>query len=243
VLLYAPDIKPSEKANILNELQSEANIPHASPAVLQLMLDKAKEQNRRDFALKVAQHIVETFTETDYALDARMVMAEWAMEKAKQTKNPAEVQKYYSEAIKHFGVIRAVFATSTEACQALIMLGKLYRDLEKFEDADECFKSVLGVKGWRNYWPEALFERGEIAFNKREYNVSAAYYERIYVMYSHYRKWASKAYLRRAEALRRGYQNEKACEVLAEMRSNNDLAGLPEWEPAGKMMESMGCAK
>ncbi|MGQ9663065.1 MAG: tetratricopeptide repeat protein [Kiritimatiellia bacterium] len=243
VLLYDPDLKPSEKSALMNELRSEVTIQYAPPAVLELMLETAKKEGNRDLAVKVARAIIETFTETDYALDARMLLASYALEDAKKAKSSEEAAAFYAEAEKHLGVIRAVFATSLEAGQAILLLAQLYRDQGKFDLADANYKDVLGVKGWKNLWPEALYGRGEIAFAKRDYGAAAVYFQRIYVLYAHDRAWAAKAYLRHAECLMKMNLDSKACEVLTEMRGIQDLARFPEWGPAEALIEKLGCKK
>jgi tetratricopeptide (TPR) repeat protein len=148
----------------------------------------------------------------------------------------------FPEAIKHLGVIQEVYATSGEAGNALILLGKIYTEQGKYAEADECFKSVLQIKGWRSLWPEALYCRGDNAMAQRRFDVASAYYERIYLMYGHYRDWMAKAYLRRAECLIKGFQEAKAREVLHEMLDNPDLAGRPELSEARKLLGSGGGA-
>ncbi len=240
VMLFGEDLTITERQQIENEFMSEANIRNASPAVLQKMLDVAIERNRSKFAEKVAHYIIDVYTETDYALDARMVLADAAIKKARATKNVYNSTKLYDEAIMHLGVVREVFASSGEAGNALILLGQLYTEQGKFKEADECYKSVLGVKGWRNLWPEALYGRGESSFGQGKYDVAAAYYERIYLMYSHYSKWAAKAYLRRAECLHKLFQDAKALEVIAEMRNNPDIQEMPEMKKAEALAATLG---
>lgn len=236
ILLLNPRITGTDKQRIANQFLSAPNIEPASPAVLQTMLGLAKERDKRDFAVKVARHIIARFTETDYALDARMILAEFAIENAGTARNRREADKHYADAIMHLGVVRTVFASSGEAGKALIILGGLYSKQKKYDQADECYKSVLGVKGWRNLWPEALHGRGEAAYAQRKFDVASAYYERIYLMYSHYAGWTAKAYVRRAECLHRLYQDHKAREVLNEMLADANLASLPEMEKARELL-------
>jgi TolA-binding protein len=240
VLVYHPEMKDGEKQRVIRELLNEANFPNASPSVLEAMLQYAREGNQDDFAIKVANYIVENYLETDYALDARMMLAQIAIERAKKAETKDRANVFYDEATKHLEVIRAVFATTGEAAQSLMLLGKIYFDQGKIKESDECYKSVLGVKDWRNYWPEALHGRGECAFQERQYEQASAYYERIYVMYSHYKGWTAKAYIRRAECLRRLYQNTKAVEVLKEMLDDPDLAAMPEGREGKEMLIKMG---
>lgn len=239
-LLYNPDTSPSRKQSIEAKLSAESTIPVASASVLQEMLDRARKAGRKEFAIKVATHVVKEFPESDYGLDARMVLAELAIENARKASNPIEAKKFYDEAIKHLNVIREVFATSGQAGEALLLLGKLYHEQGKYEDASQCYTSILGVKTWKTIWPEALYGLGEAAFVRRMFDTASAYYERIYVMYSHYTKWTAKAYLRRAECLNRMFQDAKAIEVLREMLKNNDLKEMPEYADAKKLFEKLG---
>jgi len=239
VALYDKDLKPSSRQRIMQELGSAQTLEHASPAVLQLMLDTANKEGKTDFAVAVADHIIETFTETDYALDARMTLAQKAITQARDTESRSETRKLHEEAIRHLEVISAVYASSPEAGTALLNLGTIHRDMRKFDKADECYKSVLGVKEWRNLWPEALYGRGECAFDRKLYGEASAYYERIYVLYGHHVAWVAKAYLRRAECLKRLYQVTAAREVLEEMLANEDLAKLPEAAEGRELMRKL----
>ena len=241
VMLYGDEnISISERQQIENEFMSIENITYASPAVLQKMLDLAVENKRSKSSARIAEYIIDNYTETDYALDARMVLAEMAIKEARATKNVNESSELYAEAIMHLGVVREVFASSGEAGKALLLLGQLYTEQGKYKEADECYKSVLGVKGWRNFWPEALYGRGESSYGDRKYDVASAYYERIYLMYSHYREWASKAYIRRAECLHKLYQDAKALEVLREMKNDPNMQGMPEIKKADELMVKFG---
>jgi TolA-binding protein len=235
-MLFHPNLQPSERERIIDSLLVEANIAKACPAVLQTMLDYAKERNSTDFTVTVANHMIATFTETDYALDARMVLAELSLKQAKIAPEVEKRNECYAEAIKHLDVIRTVFAASSEAAQALMLLAQVYQDQGKYEKADECYKQVLGVKGWKNYWPEATYGRGESSFARKDYQTAGAYYEHIYVLYGHYKKWTAKAYLRRADCLRRLFQTEKAVEVIQEMLADKDLADMPEGAEAREML-------
>jgi len=228
VLVYHPNMQAGEKEKIIAGLLDEANLPHSSPSVLQSMLDYARERKNQEFAVRVAQDIIDRYTETDYALDSRMVLADVAIARARNSSDPEQKKTFYAEAIRHLDVIRAVFASSGEAAQALMLLGSIYQDQQQYEKADECYKAVLGVKGWRNLWAEAGFGRGEAAYAQRQYEAAGAHYQHVYVMYGHYRLWAARAYLKHAETLRRLYQTGKAVAVLEEMLADPELAALPE---------------
>lgn len=240
VLMFKPDIVPSAKERLLSALLQPENITNASPAVLETMLDGASARGQTNLAINVASTIISDFTETDYALDARMYLAKVAIDNAHAASTPENARPYFDEAIKQLTVVREVYATSGEAAQALLLLGKLYREQNKLTEADACYESVLGVRGWSPSWPEALFGRGLCAEARKDFIKATAYYERIYLMYSNYRNWTARAYLQRADALRRAYQDAKAVEVLNEMLKNEDLAKFPEYEQAKALLAKLG---
>jgi tetratricopeptide (TPR) repeat protein len=242
LLLFHPDIKTTERDRLIGSLLQPENIPQASPSVLETMLDAAIARAQTNLAATIAATIIDEFTETDYALDARMFLAQRSIAEARAIEGsaPAAAKPLYAEAIKHLGVIREVYASSEEAAKALLLLGELYRAQSRFEEADKCYQDVLGVRGWSNQWPEALIGRGLCAEEKRDFLRAAAHYERIYVMYKGYRAYCAKAYYRRAEALHRGYEDAKAIETLRTLLSQSDLAVFPEFEQAKRLLTRLG---
>ena len=238
VLMYHPDIKPMEREQTLDKLLQPENITNASPSVLETMLDGAIHRNQTNLAVAVAQDIIAEFTETDYALNARLFLARNNMELLRTA--PAEkVKALRDEAIKHLDVIRTVFAENEEAAQALLLLGRLYREDVKTDEADKCYESVLSVRTWGKFWPEALYGRGLCAEARKEFIKATAYYERIYVMYAKYRDWSAKAYLRRAECLHRAYEDNKARETIQELLKADDLAQFPEYEQGKALLTKL----
>jgi len=225
--------------NAVSSILKEENLPVASAGVLQFMIDAALERKQHDFAERVARYMIDNFTETDYALDARMMIANRAIDRAAVAEEMTDQDAFYEEAIKQLDVVRTVYANTGQAGLALNLLGKLYMQQKKYKEADEAYKSVLGVKDWRTLWPEALYGRGEIAYTQRKFAEATAYYERIYVMYSHYKDWTAKSYVRRADCLKKMYQNEKAVEVLEEMLKDPDMLKLPEAKEARTLLSSL----
>ncbi|MDA0578390.1 MAG: hypothetical protein O3B24_09860, partial [Verrucomicrobia bacterium] len=178
--------------------------------------------------------------ETDYALDARMLLAAAARTDAAATTIPEERTRLREEAKAYYVFVRDIHATSEAAGRSLLGLGAMHTEDKEFDEADACYKDVLGVKSWRPLWPEALYGRGEALFAHREYDKAAAYYERIYLMYGHYADWTAKAYLRRAECLHRSRRQALALEVLQEMLANPELQKQPEAEKAREFLKKMG---
>ena len=229
VQLYQPNISEERKQQLLGELIREDNIPNASSGVLELMMDEAQKRKNRPLAEKVAESIIKTFPETDSALQARMTLAQFAI-----------ADDNYKVAVKHLTLIKEVYASSPEAAQALLMLGDLQLKVGKFKEADECYKSILGVREWKGpLWPAALYGRGECARGQRNYEQASAYYERIYVMYGKFIQWSAKAYLARAECLNRLSLYNKATETLQEMVAQPEMKALPEFAEATKRLAEM----
>ena len=252
--LYEPGLNAAEKAKILTKLLDEDNIEQASPAVLQEMLDTAYQRQKaatergqdslaaiqHTLMSRVAAEMIDVFTESDYALDARMVLARDAID-ASIVETDREKQKVFSEeAIRHLGVIRTVYAQKPQAAEALLLLGELYMEQRDFKEAEQCYKDVLGYKEWKQHWAQALFGCGQLEETRKQWIKACAYYERIYLMYGYYRSWAAKAYLRRAYCLKRAYMKEKAVETLKAMLDSGEFTGMPELAEARKMYADMG---
>jgi TolA-binding protein len=238
VQLFHPDLQTVERELTMDKLLQRENVTNASPAVLETMLDGAIRRGQTNLAVAVAQNIIAEFTETDYALNARLFLARNNIELLR-TAPPEKAKALREEAIKHLDLIRTVFASNEEAAQALMLLGRLYREDNQVDEADKCYEAALSVRTWGKYWPEALYGRGLCAEARKEFLKATAYYERIYVMYGKYRDWTAKAYLRRAECLHRAYESNKARDTIQEMLKTEDLATYPECEQAKQLLTKL----
>jgi tetratricopeptide (TPR) repeat protein len=228
LLSYEPDALEAEQRSLRRMVVQEANIPHASASVLEFILDQAEAATNHPLALKAAQALVAEFPETDAALAARMLLA-------KEARGAGN----FDEAIKHLDIIREVFATSGEAGEALLMLGDLYLERKDWAKADEMYTQVLGVKEWKPLWPPALYGRGEVARGQKQFDKAAAFYERIYVLYAGHARWVPKAYVARAECLRRLGEIKNARETLEEMLKVPEIDQAPETPEAKAMLEDL----
>jgi TolA-binding protein len=220
-LCYRNDTEEDVKNRIIEEIVQEKNIPYAGPSTLELIMDEASKKGNKKLAVEAAEAIIDTFTETDYALGARLFIAKGAMK-----------DKNYKLALRHLGVIKEVFATNIMAGEALAMIGDIYIKKKKYEEADKCYKTITEMKEWRKLWPQALFGRGICAEKTQNIKKACAYFERIYVMYGRYKKWTAKAYLQRSQCLERLREYSKAAETLKEMLSDQDFEQYPEWNIA-----------
>jgi len=225
-LLYKKDITDEEKKQLLKEIIRPENVPLAGPSTLELILDEAVKKENFKLATEAAAAIVETFTETDYALSARMFLAKEAIK-----------HKEYKTALKHLRIIKEVFASNLKAAEALAMMGDILLEQKKYKEADKCYKDILAVRAWKGIlWPQALYGRAQCLQKMRQYAKACVYYERIYVMYSYYKQWCAKAYLQRSRCLAKLREYRKAGETLREMFKNNELSTYPEWNDAKKEM-------
>ena len=228
MLLFDPSATEAEKEALKGAILQADSVPHASPGVLEMIMIEADRAGDRALAAAAAEETIREFTETDYALSARMLLARYAIEADDAP-----------TAMLHLDVVREVYATSPEAAQALLMLGRLHLKRGELEQAEQRFKDVLGPKEWRSCWPEALFGLGEVAMAQRKYDKASAYFERIYVMYSGHREWAARAYIERAKCLSRIFEHRKAMETLQELINSPDYAGLPQVEEAKDLLERL----
>lgn len=228
MLLYDDTASAKEKETIRNFLIREENISDASVSILEFIIDGALARDDKNLAVQAAREVVEEFPETDTALYARNILADNAIE-----------ENNYDDAIRHLDVIREVFASSPQAAEALLKLGKIYTRRNQFEKADQCYTEVLGVKDWKKQWPQALYGRGKMAMEGRDYAEASAYFERIYILYRFYDEWVAKAYLARAGCLEKMREYEKAVEVLEEMLSTKDLKEGPHGEDAREKLNDL----
>jgi len=237
ILLFKPEITPIAAGKLRQNLLNEENLNYASPSVMEVMLDSAIEQNLTLMTTLTAERMIADYPETDMALDARMVLAKQSLEKAKEPNtSTVAATELVKKAEQHLIVIKDVYANGQGgAAEALLLLGGIYRDQKKWDQAQLCFDSVLGVKAWRTSWPEALHGLGLCAEAKKDWVKATAYYERIYVMYNNYRSWTAKAYLRRVECLMQLFQETKAKETLTEFLSQESLKQQPEYEQGVKL--------
>ncbi len=229
VLRYDPSATEATREMLNQAIAQESNIDVASAGILELIEDEAMKADDRDLARKAANKLITDFTETDYALRARMLIA----------KDDIENGENEDEAILHLGVVREIFATSLESGEARLLLGALYLNQENYAEADLAYKEVTESKEWKKMWPAALYGRAEVLKAQKKYREASAFYERIYVLYSGNVNWTAKAYLKRAQCLDLLYERQKAIEVLEEMVAQQEFQSRPEMEEAQKLLAKL----
>ncbi len=228
VLMYDAGTSDLEKDAMAKFMLREENLRFASAGVLEWIVDHAPAANQPKLARAAAETLIRDFTETDYALAARKLIAEQAV-----AEGDLEL------AIVQYNIIREVYATSDAAADALMMLGRLYAQTEQYDLADAAYRDLLGAKEWRDRWPEALYARGQLWMARRKFEEASAYFERIYVLYGGHTAWVGKAYLARAECLVKLGRVRAAIETLDEFLGRTGLADVPEMAAARELRQKL----
>lgn len=111
---------------------------------------------------------------------------------------------------------------------------------KKYEEAIKEYESVLQVREWRGeLWPEVLFRIGECQMALNHPKEAYAYFQRIYVLYSFYKTWTAKAYLRCAEISRALGLNVDAVRTLNELLADQSYANTKEYSDAKKLLQTI----
>jgi TolA-binding protein len=220
-LLHDPDIDDAARARHRDTLLDPRVIPHAGLGTLEYILREAVAEGRKELVLAAANEVVAVFPETDTSVGARLLLAQDALERFET-----------EAALEQLQVIREAFPGSEYAAEAALLMARAYFMQRRHDDADAVYQDVLAARDWRRFWPEALYARAENARAAGDPARAAAFYERIYLLYSAHQDWAAKAYLARAECLVELEEPGKALEVLAELQAHPDLQARPELELA-----------
>ena len=76
------------------------------------------------------------------------------------------------------------------AARATMRLGDVKRIQGHFDEAVKRYEEVLQVKEWKGeLWPEALYFIGESLREQGKEKEAYAFFQRIYVLYPHYKEW------------------------------------------------------
>lgn len=219
------DVRNSMVASLLQDW----NIKDGSPIVLLMMGRYGAQLGKKDFARKVYDHFLKTYSDSDLVMEAVKATAELKI-----------VEGKYDEALPLLKDLTERFAMFSEAAWAQKTLGDVYRLQKRPEDAIKTYSLVLGVKEWRGpLWPEALYWIGICHLEQGTPREAFAFFQRIYVLYEAYPAWVAKAYLKSAECLERLDQKADAVKTLQEMLSKESLAQLPETKEAQAMLQRL----
>ena len=126
------------------------------------------------------------------------------------------------------------------AARATIRLGDVQFAQAHYDEAIKRYEQVLQVKEWKGeLWPEALYMVAESLKSQGKEKEAYAYYQRIYVLYPHYKEWTAKAYLRCAEISEKLGLKDDAVRTLGEMLANQSLRSTSEYVSAEKRLKEL----
>ena len=127
------------------------------------------------------------------------------------------------------------------AARATMRLGDVKRVQGHFDEATKRYEEVLQVKEWKGeLWPQALYFVGESLREQGKEKEAYAYYQRIYVLYPHYKEWTAKAYLRCADISVNLGLKDDAVKTLGEISRTNRCVRRPNTPPQSK--DSRNCS-
>ena len=160
--------------------------------------------------------------------------------------SPAVLQAMLDGAVQHGQTNLAValaqdlsteFSGDPAAAEALLRLGRMFREDGRGSRADKCYEAILAVAAWGKWWPEALYGRGLCAEAGQDLPAAAGHYERIFrTCATTSRDWTARAFLRCADCLHRAHEDGKARAALQEFLAADDLAQFPEYEQGRQLL-------
>jgi TolA-binding protein len=205
-----------------------ADIALASPAVLLWMAQGAAKTDPA-LAESAARAAIDNFGPTQWTGEAFLRLGNFAFEK----RDWNQAESAFNNAIKSSPM-------NMTAARAMIRLGDVQFAEARYDEAIKRYEQVLQVKEWKGeLWPEALYMIGESLRTQGKEKEAYAYYQRIYVLYPHYKEWTAKAYLRCAEISEKLGLKEDAMRTLGEMLANQSLRSTSEYVSAEKRLKEL----
>lgn len=204
------------------------DIELGSPAVL-LWMAQVLEKTNPTLGESASRAAIDKFGPTQWTGEAFLKLGSFAF--ARQDWKQAETA--FNKAIR-------TSPMNTVAARATMRLGDVKRAQGHFDEAIKRYEEVLQVKEWKgDLWPEALYDIGESLREQHKEKEAYAYYQRIYVLYPHYKEWTAKAYLRCAEVSEKLGLKEEAVRTLGEMLANQSLRSTSEYVSAEQRLKEL----
>jgi tetratricopeptide (TPR) repeat protein len=205
-----------------------ADVEAGSPAVL---LWIAQVASRADPALaeSAARATIDKFGPTQWTGEAFLRLGDLAFEK----RNWKQAETAYNKALTNSPM-------NEIAARATMRQGDAQFAQAHYDEAIKRYEAVLQVKEWKGpAWPEALYMIGESLKNQGKEKEAYAYYQRIYVLYAHFKEYTAKAYLRCAEISEKLGLKDDAVRTLGEMLANQSLRATSEYVSAEKRLKEL----
>ena len=205
-----------------------ADIEAASPAVLLWMAQVAAKDDPA-LAESAARAAIERFGPTQWTGEAFLRLGDIAFER----RDWKQAESAFNKAIRNS-------PANPIAARATIRLGDAQFAQARYDEAIKRYEEVLQVKEWKGeLWPEALYMVAESLKSQGKEKEAYAYYQRIYVLYPHYKDWTAKAYLRCAEISEKLGLKDDAMRTLGEMLANQSLRSTSEYVSAEKRLKEL----
>jgi TolA-binding protein len=204
------------------------DVPLASPAVL-LWMAQVLEKTNPTLGESAARAAIDNFGPTQWTGEAFLKLGNFAFER----RDWKQAETGFNKAIR-------TSPMNTVAARATMRLGDVKRAQGHFEEAVKRYEEVLQIKEWKGeLWPEALYFIGESLREQGKEKEAYAYYQRIYVLYPHYKEWTAKAYLRCAEISEKLGLKDDAVRTLGEMLANQSLRSTSEYVSAEQRLKEL----
>ncbi|HEY5743702.1 MAG TPA: tetratricopeptide repeat protein, partial [Terrimicrobiaceae bacterium] len=191
---------------------TSADVELASPAVL-LWMAQILEKTNPTFGESASRAVIDKFGATQWTGEAFLRLGNFAF-----------LRRDWKQAETAFNKAIRTSPMNTIAARATLRLGDVKRAQGDFDEAVKRYEEVLQVKEWKGeLWPEALYFIGESLREQGKDKEAYAFFQRIYVLYPHYKEWTAKAYLRCAEISEKLGLKDDAVRTLGEMLANQSL--------------------
>jgi TolA-binding protein len=200
----------------------------ASPVVLLWMADIQAKTNPT-LGETAARAAIDNFGPTQWTGEAFFKLGNFAF----QRRDWKQAEAGFNKAIR-------TSPMNDVAARATMRLGDIKRSQGHFDEAIKRYEEVLQVKEWKGeLWPEALYFIGESLREQGKQKQAYAYFQRIYVLYPHYKEWTAKAYLRCAEISETLGLKDEAVRTLGEMLANQSLRSTSEYVSAEQRLKEL----
>ena len=217
-------LEPNATPPVLNG----EDVALASPAVLLWMAQVLKTTNPT-LGESAARAAIDNFGPTQWSGEAFLKLGNFAFDR-----------RDWKQAETGFNKSIRTSPMNEVAARATMRLGDLKRAQGHFDEAIKRYQEVLQVKEWKGeLWPEALYFVGESLREQGKEKEAYAYFQRIYVLYPHYKEWTAKAYLRCAEISEKLGLKDDAVRTLGEMLANESLRSTSEYVSAEERLKEL----
>ncbi|HEY5779208.1 MAG TPA: tetratricopeptide repeat protein [Terrimicrobiaceae bacterium] len=217
-------IDPSATPPVL----SAGDVELASPAVL-LWMTQVLEKTNPTLGETASRAAIDKFGPTQWTGEAFLKLGNFAFER----RDWKEAEVGFNKAIR-------TSPMNEVAARATMRLGDVKRIQGHFDEAVKRYEEVLQVKEWKGeLWPEALYFIGESLREQGKEKEAYAFFQRIYVLYPHYKEWTAKAYLRCAEISEKLGLKDDAVRTLGEMLANQSLRSTSEYVSAEQRLKEL----